>query len=86
MTALVIPGPSQLYVQWSCRRCGHTGGIARTTIPVTPEWNEAMMRELLSTLRRKLVRKHLLQACFATVDDFDFAAFVPQGQTLLDRV
>jgi hypothetical protein len=86
MAGIVLAGPSQLYVQWSCRRCGHRGGIAKTTVPVGREWNEPMMRHLFDSLRQKLVRVHLRQGCVAVVDDFEIAAFVPHGKTLLDRI
>lgn len=84
--SLVIPGASTLYVQWSCRRCGHKGGIAKTTFPITTEWNEPLIRPLLDALKQKLVRVHMKAGCIATMEDFSVAPYVPDGRTLLDRV
>jgi len=44
--------------------------LAKTTFPVNPDWTEPMMRELLTSLRRKLVTIHARQGCFASVEDF----------------
>jgi hypothetical protein len=72
--ALIIP-PSQLFVNWDCKRCGHKNGVAQTTIPVAG-WNETMMRELLLGLKAKLVQIHARsdnhrgQRCIATPEDF----------------
>lgn len=68
----IPPGPRRLCVRWGCRRCGHTGGVASTTLPlVTLDWSEAMMRNLLDSLRLKLVHIHMRgQGCIATPDDF----------------
>lgn len=81
----VLAGPPPLYVRWSCRRCGHQGGIARTTVPVVG-WSTEMYQHLLQSLRQRLTRKHLDQGCVATVEDFRIEPFVPDGKTLLDRV
>jgi hypothetical protein len=75
---VAIPGPSQLQVRWGCRRCGFTGGLARSKLPVTVEWTEDMVRPLLVRLRVKLVGKHYAQqACLAGVDDFTIERYVP---------
>lgn len=91
-TSFVIPGPSQLYVRWRCRRCGEREGVARTNIPVTSEWDTAMMQRLLDDLRRVLPVKHQRYCakagkpiCFAVPDDFVLEPFVPQGKTLIDK-
>jgi hypothetical protein len=87
MAGIVLAGPPQLYVQWACRRCGFTGGVAKTTLPLNvAEFTEPMMQELLATLRRKLVRKHQRQGCIAVPDDFRIERFVPNGKTLLDSL
>ena len=77
--ALIIPGPSLLFVRWSCRRCGHSTGVARTTVPVAElADNEDVMRRLYDALRVKLVRKHMLgQGCIASPSDFDLRAIEP---------
>lgn len=84
MANIVIPGPSQLQVRWGCRRCGLDGLIAKTTIPVTAEWNEAMVRPLLDALRRKLARRHALwHGCIASPDDFTLERYQPvRGESL----
>lgn len=72
MSNIVIPGPSTFVVKWGCRRCGHKTGVARTTVPIVNQsTSEPEMRELLASLRRKLVRLHQdRQGCIATVEDF----------------
>lgn len=68
--ALTIPSPS-FVVKWDCRRCGHTGGVAKTTLPLVDRtWTEGMMRPLLDSLRVKLVKVHQRQGCIASVEDF----------------
>ena len=89
MSTIVIPGPSLLYVTWGCRRCGHRGGQARTTVPMMDGLsNESeVMRNLLAALRRKLTRVHLAkQGCLAVVDDFIIEATVPKDKTLAKRI
>jgi len=81
--SITIPASPPLFVHWRCRRCGHTGGYARTTIPVTADWNEAMMRALFDSLRRKLVKIHLKQGCVACVDDFVIARGAPEDKTVV---
>jgi hypothetical protein len=78
---IVIPGPSQLQVQWGCRRCGVDGLIARSTLPVTAEYTEAMIRPMLDGLRLVLVRKHqLFHACVASPEDFILRRYLPEHQ------
>lgn len=77
MTTIVMPPP--LAVAWSCRRCGHTGGSAKCTIPVYG-WNEEMMRTLLDSLRCKLVKIHQRQGCIATIDDFVIERALERGK------
>jgi hypothetical protein len=82
----VIEGPPQLWVKWTCRRCGE-GGVARTTFTI-PEWfPEDAMRALLTDLRvKKLIPKHyVLHRCFAVADDFLIEATVPDHKVLVDR-
>jgi hypothetical protein len=82
-TGIKIPN-STFYVRWSCRRCGHVGGFAQTTIPiVTKDWNEEMMRHLLDALREKLVLVHARgQGCIAAHDDFILERGVPEDQQI----
>jgi hypothetical protein len=88
MSNIVLPGPSLIYVQWGCRRCGHRGGVARTTIPLgDARDSEEMMRVLLQSLRTKLVRVHQRgQRCIASPDDFLIDPHVPRGMQLAARL
>lgn len=88
MSTIQIPGPHVFYVRWSCRRCGHTGGFAKTTLPiVTKEWTEPMMRNLFDALRLKLVKVHMRsQACVPTPDDFIIERGVPGDATIAGLV
>jgi hypothetical protein len=80
MSTIAIPGPHAFYVRWACRRCGHQGGFAKTTLPlVTPDWTEPMMRHLFEALRVKLVKVHMRgQGCIAVPDDFRIERGVPE--------
>lgn len=88
MPDLVISTPPNVYVGWGCRRCGLTGGIARTTFPLDTRWDEAMGRQLFTELRLKLTRVHQKQGCFASPDDFTFRAIQapPPGKTIIGHV
>jgi hypothetical protein len=80
MSGVTIATPPLVYVSWSCRRCGHTGGMARTTFPIDTRWTEGMGRTLFDQLRLKLVRVHQAkQACIAVPDDFVITRFDPSG-------
>jgi len=84
---IAIATPSLIWVAWSCRRCGHTGGVARTTIPLETYWTESMGREMFAQLRQKLVRVHMKQGCIAVPDDFVLSRHVPdRSQELLGVV
>lgn len=79
--AITIPGPSLLYVRWSCRRCGHTGGVARTTVPVDETFRGELLRTLLDSARQKIVRIHQRgQGCIALPADVVLEPYVPQGK------
>jgi hypothetical protein len=80
MATIEIPGPATFYVRWSCRRCGHIGGFAKTTVPiVTREVTEPMMRNLLEALRVKLVKVHMRgQQCIAVPEDFRIERGAPE--------
>lgn len=66
-----IPGNHTFYVRWSCRRCGHKGGVARTTIPLPKSaLTEDVVRHLLEELKVKLPRVHQRQGCIASFEDF----------------
>ncbi len=89
MGDISIKSPAKtFYVRWSCRRCGHTGGFARTTMPiVTPDWTEPMMRNLLNGLRRKLIGVHMRgQGCIAVGDDFVLERGVPSDKVIAGLV
>lgn len=45
-----------------------------------------MMRELLVSLRRKLVKIHLRQGCVATVEDFVITRGAPEQKTIIGLV
>lgn len=83
MSAIDIPDAA-FYVRWSCRRCGHEGGFAQTTVPiVTKGWTEEMMRPLLDSLRERLVIVHARgQACIASHDDFVLSRGVPADRQI----
>lgn len=89
MGSIVIPGPALLYVKWGCRRCGHENGIARTTVPLVDAMTSQteIMKELLTSLRQKLVKKHMkVSGCIATMDDFILESTVPPGKALAGKV
>lgn len=73
MPTIEIPGARVFFVRWSCRKCGHRGGVAKTTVPFPREaLTEAVVRNLFAALRQKLVKVHMRgQQCIATVEDFD---------------
>jgi hypothetical protein len=83
-----IPGNHVFFVRWSCRRCGHAGGVAKTTIPL-PEsaLTEPVVRNLFDALRQKLVKKHLAgQGCAATVEDFRIQRGQPEDAQIVGLV
>lgn len=82
-----LTSPPLFSVAWSCRRCGHTGGVARTTAAfITPGTPEPIMRELFASLRRKLVKIHLRQGCVASVEDFVIARTQPTEKPIVGLV
>lgn len=71
MSKVQIATPPLLAVSWSCKRCGHTGGVAKTTFPIEPTFTTAMGHVMLQSLRKKLVRLHQArQGCVAIPEDF----------------
>ncbi len=76
---LTLAAPALTYVRWNCRRCGHQGGMARTTVPF--DWNqgEAMRAILIDQLRKKLVRVHQKSGCVAVPTDFEVYGASPHG-------
>lgn len=86
MAIVEIALPPKVAVSWSCRRCGHTGGVAQTTIPLDPHWTEAMGRVLLDQLRLKLVRVHQKQGCLATPEDFRVGPWRPIGKDIVGQI
>jgi hypothetical protein len=71
MSTIEIPGQHVFYVRWSCRKCGHTNGVAKTTIPLpkdslTPD----VVRNLFEALKQKLPKVHQRQGCIASIEDF----------------
>lgn len=78
MSNVVIPGPSQLQVRWSCRRCGFKDGLAKTKMPVFDGTPDGAIKLLLDQLRLYLVAKHYKnQHCVATPSDFDIYRWIP---------
>ena len=88
MSNIALAMPPLVYVQWGCRRCGHQGGIARTTVPLDTTWTEGMGRTLFDQLRLKLVRVHQKSGCIATPSDFTFRGITapPPGKHLIGQV
>lgn len=81
-----LEGPPMLWVEWDCRRCGFTGGVARTTFTVPEGFPEAAMRQLLVDCKKHLIQRHYqLHQCLATVEDFTLRPTVPQDKVLVDR-
>lgn len=77
---VAVVAPALVYVRWDCRRCGHTGGMARTTIPFDLSEHEAMQMIMHQTLRQKLVRMHQAkQGCIALPEDFVIWRVNPYG-------
>jgi hypothetical protein len=71
MPDITVVSPPLLMVSWSCKRCGHAGGVAKTTVPIEPTFTTAMGHVMLGQLRKKLVRVHQRgQGCIALPDDF----------------
>lgn len=83
---ITLAGPSLTYVSWGCRRCGHTGGVARTTVPIPNNWTEEMGRVLFRTLRVHLVKTHQRESqnrgriCVAAPEDFTIGQYIPPGK------
>jgi hypothetical protein len=88
MPDVTLAGPPLVYVSWSCRRCGHKGGMARTTFPIETRWTEAMGRTMFDELRKKLVRVHqAMHSCIAVPDDFVVSRFEPKdGKAIMGIV
>ncbi len=86
MGNVVIEAPPSFYVVWHCRRCGMRNGMARAQIPVTPDWNEPMIRHLLDSLRQKLVRMHMRSGCIATTEDFVIERGRPESKQIVGLV
>ncbi len=86
MSDVKIEGPPSFYVSWHCRRCGMRNGLARARIPVTPDWNESMMRTLFDSLRQKLVKIHMRSGCIATTEDFVLERGKPESKQIVGVV
>lgn len=87
MATIEIPGQHTFFVRWSCRRCGHTGGVAKTTIPLPQDaLTDPVVRNLFTALRDKLVRKHQLQGCIACREDFRIERGTPEDATIVGLV
>ena len=71
MSTIVIPGNHTFFVRWSCRRCGHEGGVAKTTVPLPKSaLTEDAVKHLFEALKLKLVKVHQRQGCIASYEDF----------------
>jgi hypothetical protein len=78
--SITLAAPALIYVRWSCRRCGHTGGMARTTIPFDLAEAASLQAVMHVQLRNKLVRVHAnRQGCIALPTDFEIQRVNPHG-------
>lgn len=76
-----LHAPPQFYVRWGCRKCGHVGGVARTTIPVDETFRGDLLRTLLDAAKKKIVRVHARgQGCIAVPGDVVLEPYVPKGK------
>lgn len=79
MGNIVIAGPSLYYIGWDCRRCGHAGGMAKTTAPIRMDIRDIRV-VMEKTLRDKLVRTHKQKhGCDAIPEDFILTRLTPHG-------
>jgi hypothetical protein len=75
--AIAVATPPVVRVSWGCRRCGHTGGVAQSTVPVEPRPGDPTWVLMVTQLRMKLVRLHHdRQGCWALPDDFLIGPYV----------
>lgn len=77
---IAVGTSTPLWVSWSCRRCGHSGGVARTTFPMSGA-DEAMVRQLLAESRPHVVRIHARSGCIASPDDIRIERYVPTDRS-----
>jgi hypothetical protein len=80
--SLAIAHPHATYVRWGCRRCGHRGGMARTTVPFdfSQTQRDGSRDVMFKELIRALIRKHWQrQHCVAIESDFIVEPCNPHG-------
>jgi hypothetical protein len=71
MSTITIPGQHIFYVRWSCRKCGHENGVAKTTIPLPQTaLTTEVVQNLFEALKQKLPKVHQRQGCIASIEDF----------------
>lgn len=83
--SLAIRQPQATYVRWGCRRCGHRGGTAKTTVPFdfSECQRDGSKDVLFKELIRALIRKHWQrQRCVAIETDFIIEECTPHGDRL----
>ena len=75
---IAFAAPPPTVVGWRCLRCGHRGGVAKTTLPLDCRGSEDLWAMMLAQLRKKLVRVHQRsQGCIAIPDDFVIHDYIP---------
>lgn len=78
--AITVAAPALIYVKWTCRRCGHNHGMARTTLPFDFSGSPEMRAVMVDQLKQKLVRVHQAkQGCIAVSQDFVITPCNPHG-------
>lgn len=68
---------TSLWISWSCRRCGTSDGVARTTFPVSGA-DPPMVRRLLDDARESVVRIHARSGCIASHEDIRIERYAPR--------
>ena len=77
--SVTLAAPALIYMRWDCARCGHTGGMARTTVPFALD-SADLHAIMIDQLRKKLVRTHQAkQGCIALPEDFVIWRVNPHG-------
>lgn len=85
MISVIAAHPSATYVRWGCRRCGHRGGMARTTVPFdfSQTQQDSSRDVIFRQLILKLQRVHLKrQGCFALEAEFIVEQCNPHGDRM----
>lgn len=83
--SVIAAHPSATYVRWGCKRCGHRGGMARTTVPFdfSTTQRDGSKDVMFKELIRALIRKHYQrQQCVAIETDFIVEQCNPHGDRM----